>query len=423
MQTALAGKANVTHVAETVSTETGVHGLRYYSNKLQVKDVNDANDHWRDIVANNSYATYAYGAIWHETLSSPVLERIDDSASYTATATDGATAGHSDFDNKPIYKDIKICNVVNRQVVAYEGDATFKRDGSNGDVMLEIPKFYYKVTDDGENRTYEISNTQLDGFLVAPRHAPCEDYPNGLEKIYVGVYEASSGFKSISGVAPLVNLTRSAFRAGFAGRGAGYCQADLATQSEIQMLYLVEMAHLDSQAMCGNGNVNTSSAIPTGGSDSVSGLTGCADKASKSIAVKYRGLENLWGNVNEWRDGANFKDGLIYVCENPSKYADDTSTNYTTLSYPKATSDGYISSLGLDASIPWVQVPTAVTGSNSTYLCDYYYCSSGWAVLCVSGDWLSGSGFGAGLFCLDSYYNSRTLESKIGSRLLVLPES
>ena len=416
MQTALAGKANVTHVAETVSSESGVHGLRWFDKKLQAK----SGGNWDDISAvPRAFATY--GVRWHKNQSSPALERLYDSADFTFSATDGATAGHSDFDDKLIYKDLKICNVVNRQVVAYEGEAGFKRDGSNGDVMLEIPKFYYQVTDTADYRDFVISDASLDGFSVAPRHAPCTDYPNGLDKIYVGVYEASAGFKSISGQAPLVNLTRAEFRTGFTGRGTGYVQADWATQFEIQILYLIETAHLNSQLVVGNGNVGNPAAINTGGSDSVSGMTGCADKASQSIAVKWRGLENLWGNVYEWRDGINFKDGLTYVCTNTSKYADDTATNYTTLSYSKATSEGYISAIGLDSNTPWAQIPTTVSGSSSTYLCDYYYCSSSWVVASVGGAWHNR--FDAGLFSLYSSHGSSGYYSNVGSRLLILPES
>ena len=415
MQTALAGKANVTHVTETVSSESGVHGLRWFDKKLQAK----SGGNWDDISAvPRAFATY--GVIWHYTQSSPTLERTDDSAAFTATATNGATAGHSDFDDKPIYKDIKICNVVNREVVAYEGEAGFKRDGSSGDVMLEIPKFYYKVTDDGTNRYLQLSDVSLDGFSIAPRHAPCDDYPNGLDKIYVGAYEASSEYKSISGQAPLVNLTRAQFRAGFAGRGAGYCQADWATQFEIQILYLVEFATWDSQLVVGNGNVGASAAISTGGSDSVTGLTGSSNIGSTSVAIKWRGLENLWGNVNEWRDGINFNEELIYVCTNPSKYADDTSTNYTKLAYSKIQTNGYISGLGLDSNTPWVQLPTAVAGSDSTYLCDKYTRFKDWRVACVGGKWNSGSD--AGLLQISTGSSSFDFYPDVGSRLLVLPD-
>ena len=151
------------------------------------------------------------------------------------------------------------------------------------------------------------------------------------------------------------------------------------------------------------------------------GMTGCADKASHSIAVKYRGLENLWGNVNEWHDGINFNNEIIYVCTNPSKYADDTAADYATLSYSKAPSAGFISSLGLDANVPWVQLPTATAGSDSTYLCDKYARFEGWRVACVGGKWDSGSG--AGLFQISTGSGSGDCYPDVGSRLLILPES
>ena len=401
--------------------DTGLtNGTTYYYAVFPYSDTGAVNKDEANRVSAVPRASVKYGVIWHHTQSSPVCERIDDSINYSATATNGATAGVSDFDGKPIYKDIKVCNVVNRAVVAYEGDAGFKRDGTNGDVMVEIPKFYYKVTDDGTNRTYEISNTALDGFNVAPRHAPCDDFPNGLNKIYVGAYEVSAAYKSISGAAPLVSETLPAFRTGFTGRGAGYHMMDWATQFEIQILYLVEFATWNSQLVVGNGNVSTTAAIATGGSDSVTGLTGCSDMSSSALAVKYRGMENLWGNILEWRDGINFDNSTIYICINPSKYASDTATNYTKLGYTKAASNGYISALGVDTSMPWAQISTGVDGSVSTYLCDYYWQNSGWRVADAGGSWSGGSD--AGLFCLYSYHASSDSYADVGSRLLVLPE-
>lgn len=47
----------------------------------------------------------------------------------------------------------------------------------------------------------------------------------------------------------------------------------------------------------------------------------------------WRGIEGLWGNVWEWVDGVNWNNGTYYVCNDPSKYADDTTTNYTALSF------------------------------------------------------------------------------------------
>ena len=410
------------HYKTTGYVDTGLtNGTTYYYMIFPYSTTGEITVNTANQVSATPQAYVKYGVRWHKNQSSPALERLYDSADFTFSATNGATAGYSDFNGKPIYKDMKLCNVQSGAVAAYEGEAGFTRDGTNGDVCVEIPKFYYQVTDTADYRDFVISNGPLDGFLVAPRHAPCTDYPNGLDKIYAGAYEASVEYKSISGAAPLVNLTREQFRTEFAKRGAGYCQADWATQFELMILFIVETASLDSQSIVGKGNVSTSAVINTGGSDSVTGLTGSSNITSASVAIKWRGIENLWGNVYEWRDGINFDDGLIYVCTNPSKYADDTATNYTKLAYSKIQNNGYISSLGLDASIPWAQIPTGIAGSDSTYLCDYYYSGSGWRVASVGGSWNDGSS--AGLFFLGSDDGSSGSYSSIGSRLLVLPKS
>jgi len=187
------------------------------------------------------------------------------------------------------------------------------------------------------------------------------------------------------------------------------------------ILFIVETASFDSQSIVGKGNVSTSAAISTGGSDSVTGLTGSSNISYTFVAVKWHGFENLWGNVYEWRDGINFNSASSYVCLNPSEFADNTSTNYTGLSYSKATSNGYISAIGLDSNTPWAQIPTAVSGSSSTYLCDEYYYSSGWMVASVGGSWSNGSY--AGLFSLYSDGSSSDCSTSLGSRLLVLPQS
>ena len=399
--------------------DTGLaNGTTYYYALFPYSAAGAINKNVTNRVSATPKSYVLYGVRWHKNQSSPVLERLEDSANFTTTPTNGNTAGSSDFDDKPIYKDTKMCNVVNGAVTAYQGEAGFSRAPSSGDVCVQIPKFYYKVIDTDDYRDYLISDSQLDGFSVAPRHAPCDDYPNGVSKIFVGSYEASSGYRSISDAAPLVSETRAQFRTGFRNRGTGYSQIDWATQFELFILYLVEYASWDSQSAIGSGYTDSSNsaAINTGGADSVSGHTGTAGSNS---AVKWRNIENLWGNIREWRDGINFNDGLIYTCLNPSKFADDTSANYSEAAYTKIQSDGYISGLGFDANMPWAQIPTAVSGSESTYLCDFYYYSTGWRVASVGGDWAYGSR--AGLFCLGAVDASSGYSSFIGSRLLVIP--
>ena len=69
--------------------------------------------------------------------------------------------------------------------------------------------------------------------------------------------------------------------------------------------------------------------------------------------------------------------------------------------------------------MPWAFYPTAVGGSETTYIPDYAYCNSGWRVLLVGGSWSNG-GF-AGLFCFYAYNTSSNSSSYVGARLLFHP--
>ena len=69
--------------------------------------------------------------------------------------------------------------------------------------------------------------------------------------------------------------------------------------------------------------------------------------------------------------------------------------------------------------MPWAFYPTAVGGSETTYIPDYAYYNSGWRVLRVGGGW--GSGGNAGLFCFYANGTSSDTGSGVGARLLFHP--
>ena len=57
----------------------------------------------------------------------------------------GKTAG-ADFNTFPVYGGMRRCNLADDGTVnAYYGDNNYIEDGTNGQVMVEIPKFWYKV--------------------------------------------------------------------------------------------------------------------------------------------------------------------------------------------------------------------------------------------------------------------------------------
>ena len=108
-----------------------------------------------------------------------------------------------------------------------------------------------------------------------------------------------------------------------------------------------------ARAKIGRGYVDgNSSAISSGGTDSMTYHTGRATGTNGKTAVQYRHIENPYGNVFEFIDGINFSDGTVYVCLNPASYADDTAANYTNIG-SKIQSDGYITAIGVAAAMPW----------------------------------------------------------------------
>ena len=344
-----------------------------------------------------------YGISRDVTNSSPVWARTDDAVGMTATATVGTVAGSSDFDN------------------CYPWSGIARETLSTGDVMVKIPKFYFQRYREGNVEHIRIADKATSGFTLHPAFNH-----GGIEKdyLYVGAYKTTSDNKSISGVHPLVNQTRATMRSNAKAKGMGWGIIDIAALSAIQMLILVEFANNDVQSVIGRGCCDSDSrTLNTGTCDNVSGLTGRPAGTDGFVDVVWRGIEGFWGNVWEWVDGVNWNDSIYYVCNDPSKYADNTSTNYTALSFRGITSwaFSYITKEGLDTgSNPHVMLPS-VAGSSSatTGYCDACWSSTDWRVFQHGGDWNDGSY--CGLFTADLYYNSSNSPSYSGSRLLYIP--
>jgi hypothetical protein len=89
----------------------------------------------------------------------------------------------------PIWGGMRRCNMSDAGVVtAYYGDGGFKVDGSNGQVMVEIPKFWYRVLDIGTDRYFWISAEAAPGFKVHPMFI-CDGVESNYA--YVGAFGAS----------------------------------------------------------------------------------------------------------------------------------------------------------------------------------------------------------------------------------------
>lgn len=344
-----------------------------------------------------------YGISRDITATSPAWARTDSAVGKTAKATVGTTAGKSDFNN------------------CYPWSGIVRETLSTGDVMVKIPKFWFRRYRDGNVEYIKIADKATTGFTLHPafKHGGVES-----NHIYVGAYKTTSGNKSASGVSPLVRQTRATMRSNAKAKGTGWGIIDISALSAIQMLILVEFANNNVQSVIGRGYCDSnSSALSTGTCNNVSGLTGRPAGTDGKVDVVWRGIEGLWGNVLELVDGVNWNNGTYYVCNDPSKYADDTTTNYTALSFKGATNwaGSYITQNGLDTGgNPHIMLPSAAgSGSESTYQCDACWSSTGWNTLQHGGNW--GNGSICGLFTDGLHFSSAGSESYIGSRLLYIP--
>ncbi len=334
--------------------------------------------------------------------------RGGDAEGLSATAAIGTSGYSSDFDN-------------------LEPWASMKRETlSTGDVMVKIPKFYIKRT--------RVGNTEFMGLA----DGPYEDYtlhklftPDNGETVYdyvhVGAHKTTSGHYSKPNLAPLTSITRASFRTNAKAKGTGWGIIDLAARSAMQWLFMIEFATNNSQAALGRGYCDSnSSALNTGSCDALYAAgcySGRPSGTDGKTGVMYRGIEDPFGNVWEWTDGMNWNGGTYYVCFNPANYADDTTTNYTALSYVGGStsySKSYISAVGLDASFPEIMLPSAASGgSETTFYCDAIWSSTGWRVFRCGGDWNDDSA--DGLFAVIVDNGSSGTSANIGSRLLKRP--
>jgi len=214
-----------------------------------------------------------YGARRLLTSSSPLLERIWNAEGFTAAAGVGTTAAFSSFDSVFPWSAIRVCNLVMQNgsiiVTAYENDPTFARDGSNGEVAVEIPKFYQPQRQPGDGYEYwGACELPIAGWDLNPRFVKKDGAE--LDKIYIGAYNTyynvadetrvlasdgvteftlTAGMHSISGVYPEVSRGRTSFRILAKATGTSCGLYDLPSFDVLATLFTIEFATLNSQSI------------------------------------------------------------------------------------------------------------------------------------------------------------------------------
>lgn len=373
-----------------------------------------------------------------------VLGITMDYKNKTCTRIAGAknlTAG-ADFDKFSMYGGRKRCNVSDGGTInAYYGDEGYTEDGSNGQVMVYQPKFYYLVCPLEYDRqetgygyhlrkaNYYVSETQRAGFKLHP--AFYDKNGNEVDYILMSAYEgciydtsasaylkndeqvmdaSKDKFSSIAGARPASgvsqNLTRPNIEQMAKNRGEGWHSLGIKTASMEQLLMIVEMGMMNLQTAIGQGVVNlpwttgsdttSSYAGATGSTASLGNGTGRATKTTTyeggkatdytvdgKTSVCYRGVENFWGNIWKFAYGINFycevgKPFLGYVCKD-FNYAESKKTdNYENIGFALPSENGYVSAMGYSTKYDWLFLPSEVKGNSSLPVGDYYYQNNTW---------------------------------------------
>lgn len=458
--------ADNTHMVVFSSPKTGTSTSTIHKIKLEYGDIStEWTPAWEDIP--DIEERYAYGVEWDMASSSP----------------DGKRVG-----NMQLHRELPVQSKMRRCLLDRDGgvkeylDNELSWGGSYLDyaVMTEIPEHWYKLYFNGTKfrkmlseiplpgykhvdkfyiSTYEARMYRTDNLLCSAAGASKLSDPNSTNfRGGDNTAEWDDTYRSLLG-RPVTNLTRDQFRQAARKRGSGWEMYTYNAHKILFWLFAVEYATLDSQkpfnaqkdangfAQGGLGpgptqmtdwtNFNNANPlIPCGYTNEFG--NGSGEKAyvvknasggthATLMANRYRGIENPFGHIWKYTDGANIQvttgdSGLsiLWTTDDPSNFSDTSYTGYDKKGNICRT-NGYAKKmlLGEDGDI----VATEVGGSSSTYWCDYYYTytqANRLQVVLVGG--YAGDGSYAGLAYVHTYSAPSAALRNLGSRLCFFPE-
>ena len=289
-------------------------------------------------------------------------------------------------DKLSVYKNITRCNVADDGTInAYYGDNSYTEDGTNGQVMVKIPKFYYKVNHTLSSNNINVGNWSItnelrDGYTVHPAFKNANN--REIDYFLIGAFELcfdpyNSNKGASIGRQDIIYQwsNRGQLRNYCTRRGNNWYLLGIRQWSAIQMLFLVEYG-CNAQSSVGLGVVNMSSGYSpaicgytvgntTGNADSTVYGDGRTYTTNGYVSVNYRGIENLWGNC--WFPVEGITAGTDYKLYINNTYNFSDSATGTALSIRPGTGysgGGYIKKFGYSPTYKWLFIPNTV---DSTY--------------------------------------------------------
>ena len=307
--------------------------------------------------------------------------------------------------------------------------------GTQIQVMVEQPKFYYKVVPikldkqtDGvgyhlRSANYYVSDYEYNGFKLHPCFY--NESGNEVDYIYLSAYESCAydvsnssyltrdeqvvdfgvgqdKISSIANVKPMSGLTQQCTRPNLEqiaqNRGNGWHSLFINAMSAEQLLMSIEMGGFNSQSLITKGIVN----IVDNYSYNCSSLTGSTKDVANGIgraestinekggvetifttdgttSVNYRGVENSWGNIWKFVYGVNIygngsmKGGVPYICSDFAFAESKNNGNYESAGFTISNEIGYISAMGYSEEFDYLFFPSECVGNSSLPVGDYFW--------------------------------------------------
>ena len=385
------GDVNVAFIACTAGSYPTFGGFTLLPGQVAVFSYDGT---WKKSIISYYANEYVYGIRHYFTNSSPDLTRIGDASL------------HQEL---PVQSLMRRCVVDDLGVVKYylkADDSTKKEDGtaavldgSDGQVMVEIPAHYRKCTLNSAQSymDVEISLYPFEGAVPRPRrlvsaYEATIDRSGDTLKL-ASVVNNTAAFRGGNNTAdwdetyrdlrglPATNVSLTNFRTYGRNRGSKWGCYDYNAHLDIYWLFCIEYATLDSQKTfnpaltaegyhqgglgAGVSNINSTSwnnyngynpFIPCGFTNSLGNATGVktwemseaqaeayGSEFSTSVP-SYRGIENPFGHIWKWTDGflgvGNGEYQEVYVCRDPEKYSSSVTADYTDMGH-EASANGY----------------------------------------------------------------------------------
>lgn len=449
------------HLPESAQSTSTIHKI-----KLEYGDLStEWTPAWEDIP--DIEERYAYGVEWDMASSSPDGKRV------------GNMQLHRDL---PVQSKIRGCVLDNSGgVKKYLGASSWSQEDMSIDylleaIMAEMDRFWIRFYIKGLKFGCMMSDIPMPGYTYINKRY-MSAFEGGIDRPSMTLLSAygvgstnvnrrggdntadwDGTYRSLLGC-PVTNLTRDQFRQAARKRGSGWEMYTYNAHKILFWLFAVEYATLDSQkpfnaqkdangfAQGGLGpgptqmtdwnNFNKiNPLIPCGYTNEFG--NGSGEKAyvvknasggthATLMANRYRGIENPFGHIWKYTDGANIQVttgdaglSILWTTDDPSNFSDTSYTGYDKKGNICRT-NGYAKKmlLGEDGDI----VPTEVGGSSSTYWCDYYYTNTSanrMQVVLVGGS--ADGGSHAGLADVYTYHAPSAAARSFGSRLCFFPE-